>query len=234
MDLLDDQHIWEMSGSFEFYRDFHSVEQAKMFAKILIENRVPYRLEKSQTLLDAAIVGHGLVPPALIKVRSSDFKKVNEILRESVLRDPNYSDSHYLQQLDDKELIAVVRNPTEWTVEDVAIARKILDDRGIPIPREHIENINKQINEELRKGKKAGNGMLLLNLASIIFGAATTCPVLLIVGIAMGWYYWREKTVDNQGGKFYAFDKFTRSYGKWMIVLGLLVLVVGGVALLMM
>ncbi len=227
MDLLDDQHIREMSGSYEFYRDFHNVGLAEAFAQVLTENRIPFRLEKSQTLLDAAIVGHGLVPPALIKIRSSDFKKVNEILRQNVLKDPAYIEDHQLQQFDDKELIAVVRRPNEWTVEDVTVARKILNDRGIPIPKEHIENFNKEINEELHKGRKASLALIIAYLALILIGGLFLSPLFLMAGVGMGWYYWRDKTVDNQGVKFFTFETGTRFYGKMIFYLGWVALVAG-------
>ncbi len=226
-DLLDDQHIKEMSGSYEFYRDFHSLKQAEEFAAILDLNRIPYKLEKSQTLLDAAIVGHGLIPPALIKIRSYDFTRLNEILREKVLNDPHLVDGHYLQQLDDKELIDIVRNPIEWNVEDVAIARRILGDRGIPIPREHVEHFTKKINEELRKGKKANPLWLVFYLAFVLLGGFLINPFLLIGGIGMGWYYWQDKTIDNEGGKFYTFEKNSRLYGKAIFYFGWLSLLIG-------
>ncbi len=227
MDLLDDQHIKELSGSYEFYRDFHSMGHAEGFAQILVENRIPYRLEKSQTLLDAAIVGHGLVPPALIKIRSGDFKKVNEILRQEVLNDPAYVEDHHLQQMDDKELIAVVRHPNEWTVEDVTVARRILNNRGIPIPKQHIEDFNKKINEELHKGKKASLALLLFYLTCILIFGVLTNPLFLVAGVGMGWYYWQDKTIDNQGVKFFSFEMDTRFYGKVIFYFGWVLLVAG-------
>ncbi|HHM20984.1 MAG TPA: hypothetical protein ENJ20_03070 [Bacteroidetes bacterium] len=227
MNLSDDQHINEVSGSYEFYRDFHSVEQAGEFARMLEENRIPYKLEKSQTLLDAAIVGHGLVPPALIKIRSSDFKRLNELLRNKALGDRAFIENHYLQQLDDKELIAIVRRPNEWTVEDVAVARQILNDRGIPIPPEHVEDFNNKINAELRKGKRASLSGVLLYLVFVLLGGLFVNPFFLIAGIGMGWYHWQDKTVDNQGNRFFTFEKKTRYYGRLVFYIGWVSLLLG-------
>lgn len=214
---------------YEFYRDFHTIEYAERFALLLQEHNVPYRLEKGKTLLDAAIVGHGLVPPALIKIPSEQFKVVNEILRQSVLDDPAFVENHYLQQMDDKELITMVRNPTDWTVEDIAVARRILNDRGIPIPKEHIEAINLRINQELHKGKKAEPTTLLIYSMLILVGGLFLSPFLLLAGVMMGWYYWNDKTVDNQGYKYYTFERSTRNMGKAIFVLGWFALIVGAV-----
>ena len=222
---MDDQHIREMAGSFEFYRGFHSMAYAEEFAQFLQSKNIPCRLEKSRPLLDAAIVGHGLVPPALVKIRSRDFKKVNQILTESALKDPAYVEGHYLQQLDDRELIGIVRKPNDWTVEDAAVARQILNDRGIPIPREHVENFNKKRNEELHRGKKANTGLMFFYFLCFAMAGLLFNPVFLAGGIILGWYYWKDKGVDNQGQRFYTFAKQTRFYGNIIFYLGWLSLV---------
>lgn len=227
-EILDDERIWKQSGSFEFYRDFHSVEQAESFVELLKKNRIDYKLEKSQTLLDAAIVGHGLVPPALVKIRTADFTKVNAILEKEALENPHFLSSHYLRQMDDRELIDMIRNPDEWNVEDIAVARKILSERGIPIPKEHIEEFNKKKNAERRAGKKAEPKWMFLSFLLVVAGGAFVSPLFLLGGIGMGWYYWQDKTVDNQGTKFYTFEKTTRVYGKLIFYLGWLSLLIGG------
>ena len=227
MDLIDDQHIREMSGSYEFYRDFHSIEQAEAFAEILNSRQIPYRIEKSKTLLDAAIVGHGLLPPALIKIRRMDFSKTNELLRETALKNPDYIEQHYLQEMDDKELIAIVRQPVDWNVEDVAVARKILNDRGIPIPKKHVEDFTKKINAELRKGKKGHVGWMVFYFLLALAGGFFIYPLFLLGGLGMGWFYWQDKTVDNQGGQFYTFEKNTRFYGQVIFYFGWLSILAG-------
>lgn len=219
------------NNDFEFYRDFHSVEQAEAFAETLKNNGIPFRLEKSKTLLDAAIVGHGLVPPALVKIRTADFPKVNRILEKQALENPHFLESHYLRQMDDHELIDMIRNPDEWNVEDIAVARRILSERGISIPKAHVEEFNQKKNALLRAGKKAEPKWMFLSLLLVLAGGVFVSPLFLIGGIGMGWYYWMDKTVDNQGGKFFTFEKTTRLYGRVIFYLGWLSLLVGGVML---
>lgn len=218
-----------MSGSFEFYRDFHSVGQAEAFAEMLNGCQIPYRIEKSKTLLDAAIVGHGLIPPALIKIRRMDFAKVNELLRKNALENSEFVERHYLHEMDDKELIAIVRQPVDWNVEDVAVARKILNDRGIPIPKEHVEDFTKKINAELAKGKKENRWSMLVYLLIAIGSGIMFNPFFILGGVAVGWYYWHDKTVDNQGGKFYTFEKNTRFYGQLIFYFSLLSILAGAI-----
>ena len=220
------------NNTYEFYRDFHSIEKAEEFTKLLEENGIPFKLEKSKTLLDTAIVGHGLVPPALVKVRSVDFPKVNAVLEKAALENPHFLSSHYLRQMDDHELIDMIRNPNEWNVEDIAVARRILTERGIPIPKAHVEEFNKKKNEALRAGKKAEPKWMILSFALVVAGGLFVSPLFLLCGVGMGWYYWRDKTVDNQGVKFFTFEKTTRLYGKVIFYLGWLSLLIGGAMIL--
>ena len=168
------------------------------------------------------------MPPALVKVRPTDFPKVNEILEKQALENPHFLESHYLRQMDDRELIDMIRNPDEWNVEDIALAHRILSERGIPIPKEHIEEFTKKKNEELRAGKKAEPKWMIASFLLVIAGGVFVSPLFLIAGIGMGWYYWRDKTIDNQGHKFFTFEKTTRLYGKVIFYLGWLSLLIGG------
>ena len=70
------------SSKFEFYRDFMSIDEANVFADFLTDNRIEYSLEGSETIIDTAIVGNGLLPKAIIKIAPEDFKVVNAIIKE--------------------------------------------------------------------------------------------------------------------------------------------------------
>ena len=47
-----------------------------------------------------------------------------------------------------------------------------------------------------------------------------------MIGLAMGWYYWRDQTVDSAGEKFYTFDGSTRSFGQVIFFTGIALLCV--------
>jgi hypothetical protein len=227
MDILDSDFSTAPNGAFEFYRDFINAGQVEDFIKMLDENRIPYRLEKSEMLLTGAITGHGLLPFAVLKLRPEDFKKVNVILEKQVLANPQFIDTHYLQQFDARELLDVVKKPDEWTPEDVVVARKILERRGIPIPAGEAERFKEKRHKKLRAGKQGNTFWMVVYLACVLVGGVLWSPLFLMAGIGMGWYYWQDKTIDTEGLKFFTFEPNTRLAGQVIFYLGWVCLAVG-------
>ncbi|MBI1227260.1 MAG: hypothetical protein GC192_18655 [Bacteroidetes bacterium] len=207
-------------GDFEFYRDFFNGEQAEAFVEILKENKVVYKLEKSQTLLDASITGHGLMPFAVLKLRATDFSRVNQLLEENARNDHHFIANHYFHDYKATELLDVVQKPDEWTPEDVAVARHLLDKQGVTIPQEQVENFRQQRIETLREGKKASQTWVVTYVLFVLVGAFLLSPFFVIGGIGMGWYYWQDKTVDTEGNKYFTFDEPSRNTGQVIFYLG--------------
>ncbi|MCF8243908.1 MAG: hypothetical protein K9J37_01455 [Saprospiraceae bacterium] len=222
-DILDQGLFDETSqptGDFEFYRDFFNGEQAEAFVELLKENSIPYKLEKSRLLLDAAITGHGLMPFAVLKLRALDFSKVNQLLEEYARNDHHFIDNHYFHDYKASELLDVVQKPDEWTPEDVAVARHFLDKQGVAIPQAQVENFKQQRYETLRAGKKASQSWVVTYLLFVVFGAFLLSPFFIIGGIGMGWYYWQDKTIDSDGNKYFSFDEASRNTGQVIFYLG--------------
>ncbi len=208
------------TGDFEFYRDFFNGEQAEAFVDLLKENKVVYKLEKSQTLLDASITGHGLMPFAILKLRASDFGRVNQLLAENARNDHHFIANHYFQEYKAAELLDVLQKPDEWTPEDVAVARHLLDKQGVSIPQEQVENFKLQRIETLKAGKSASQTWLIIYVLFVIVGAFLLSPFFLIGGVGMGWYYWQDKTIDTNGNKYFTFDDTSRMTGQVIFYLG--------------
>ena len=216
--LFDDNR--QPTGDFEFYRDFFNGEQAGAFVELLTANKVPFKLEKSRTLLEGTITGYGLVPHSVLKLRASDFSKVNRILEESALANPAFLANHYFQDYKASELLEVVQKPDEWTPEDVAIARYLLDKQGVVIPEQQLAAFKRQRNETLKAGKKATPGWVSIYVLFIVVGAFLLSPFLLVGGVGMGWYYWQDKTINADGDQFFTFEQASRNMGMLIFYLG--------------
>ena len=44
-----------------------------------------------------------------------------------------------------------------------------------------------------------------------------------VICIGMAFYYWKDVTIDPNGGKFYTFDLKTRNRGKAILILAVIV-----------
>ncbi len=213
------------STKLEFYRDFINIDEAKDFAKILEENRIVYSLEGTETVIDSAIVGNGILPKAIIKIAPADFKIINAVLKENIDALPaEIINSHYLNQLDNEELEEIFHNQEGWTIEDVYTAKKILSNRGIKIKKDVIEGLRNESLGETRKGKTASWLWISLYSLGIIFGLFVNFFVV-IAGLGMAYYYGFGKSTDVDGNGYYVYDEGTRQIGKMMFFGGLIFVV---------
>ncbi len=226
-EILDDHLLEpkpEPTGDYEFFRDFFNAEQAAVFAMLLDEKGIPYKLEKNRTLLEGTITGYGLVPHSVVKLRTADFGKVNRMLTESASKDINFIENHYFQAYKAAELLEVVQKPDEWTPEDVAVARYLLDKHGVAIPEEQVEAYRLERTAAMKAGKLVNPALVVLYLIFILAGAYLLSVFILLVGIGLGLFYWQDNTIDNEGNKFFTFEESTRN-------LGLLVLIISGLCM---
>lgn len=214
------------ASGFQTYRSFHSTEEAKIFAELLVEHEIPYSAETSDTLIDKAIVGTGLIPKVVIKIAAKDFKKVNALLDEqlSAMNEAEI-EGHYLNQLEDKELAEILRRPDEWSVEDVRVAQVILKQRDIHFTDEEIKSLRKERLAVIREGKKGSIGWMVFYFIAIISGLFVS-PIFTVAGIGMGYYYSYSKSVDPDGYKYFNFEPQTRKYGEWILYGGIGLLII--------
>ncbi|MEO1517176.1 MAG: hypothetical protein AAFV95_19280 [Bacteroidota bacterium] len=223
---IDGELVNEQDNTYEFYRNFMNVEEAENFAQLLDKHDISYRMESTGTVIDSAIVGRGLVPKAILKVLRGDFKKVNQLLAQQV-QDVTYEEigDHYLTQLDTEELKDIFNKQDEWSAEDVAIARIILNKRGVSISPDESERLRKERFEEIRKGKEASNSWVILYSLGIIFGLFTSW-IFVVAGVGMGYYYAYGKSTDPDGNRYFVFRERTRLIGTVMLYGGITLLLI--------
>lgn len=238
MNKILDSEMFEKTNlekkDFKFYKSFHNVEEAKEFAKILDKNNILYLAESTETILDESIVGTGMLPKVVIKILPKDFKKVNGFIAYQIA-ELDYADveDHYLNQLDNDELLEIFAKPDEWSIEDANVAKLIIRQRGVEISKEEISGLRAQRLAEIRAGKSEHKFIMLLYFIGICVGLFFS-PLFVIAGLGMGYYYGFSKNVDLDGEKYFTFDAATRGLGKLMLLAGGVILIVQVLILLKM
>lgn len=211
------------AAHYEFYRDFFLLEQAEEVTHLLEKSGIPYKLEKSEVLIDEAIVGNSLTPKIVLRLQPIHFQRANEVIKENIKLTPEILEAHYLNQLDARELLEIIEKPDEWSVEDVVVARAILAQRGIPIDEASIHQMQRERLQLLRAGKDVSLAQLLL-FYLVIFGVSILFSgYFMLAGLALSWYYWKDMTVDTTGTKFYTYKSSVRQIGKILFWLWLFV-----------
>lgn len=209
------------SESFEFFRNFLNAAEAKAFGDMLESNDIPFLLESSGTVIDAALVGDGLVPKAVIKIKASDFKKVNNIIAAE-LEQVTYDDlgDHYLTQFDTQELLDIFQQPEEWTAEDIAIAKIILQQRGEELSDAEINTLREDRFTAIRAGTKGSYFWIAMYSLWIATGLFYSL-ILLLAGFGMAYYYAFGKSTDPDGNRYFLYEEKTRQIGIAMLAGGI-------------
>lgn len=224
---LDEHLLGNFSeDDFKLYKRFFRQEDALSYAELLKENDIPYRLGGSDVLITEAIVGTPSYPKITLKVLSSDFKQVNQLIEEEILKSGVDLEEHYLNEYTDHQLLDILKKPDESSIEDIIITKQLLKSRGIPIDESALENMKMDRLVELQKGKSVNNSVIIGYLVAIIAGAFLFSPLILIAAIGMGLYYWKDTSVDIDGNTYSTFDPPTQNFGKFLLIFTIVVILV--------
>jgi hypothetical protein len=208
------------NSKFEYYRSFENEENAKEFTDFLTENEVGFLLDSPEVLIDKSIVGTGFLPKITLKIKSQDFKKVNDLIAAQIEDTDIAAEGDYLNDLNNEELTDILKNPDEWSIEDGIVAKKILVERGITYSDTEISTFKNDKLQQIRAGKKASPLTLILYFLCILVGFYVGI-FFTLAGIGMGYYYGYGTSTDINGEKYFAYDKETQRYGKIILYVGL-------------
>ena len=174
-------------------------------------------------------VGDGLVPKVVLKIPVDDFKRVRDLITEQIRNlSAEELESHYLSELDNDELREIIIKQEEWTVENIEVAKVLLEQRGVQIASKELQEIERQRDLELEQGKKGDRISMLLYGLGIVFGvilfirASDAGIFLVFAGIGMAVYYAYGKDTDLNGNRRFIYDASTRMLGKVMLFGGIL------------
>lgn len=206
--------VGQPAGRYEFYLDFINEEQALSFAQLLQANKIPFKLDKPRAMLNGTITGYGLIPHAVIKLRTEDFSVANQLRAAEALKDQEFIRNHYFQEYKATELLEVVQTPDEWTPEELALARYLLEKQGIEIPESQVQSYKEQRAEVLQVGKPAPIHWVITYTFFLLAGTLLLSPFFLVGGVGLCWYYWKDKTLDGDGRRYFTYNSETRRWGK--------------------
>ncbi|MEM7572911.1 MAG: hypothetical protein AAF433_08420 [Bacteroidota bacterium] len=208
-------------NAIEFYRDFFDLETAKAFGQLLSDKGVYFSMEYPQTIIDSNFVGKPILPVAIIKIRTEDFEKVNQLLFEEVdkLTEEDLK-AHILDNYETKDLQAVVAGQEEWNIEEVYIAQKILELRGAKREDVSLAELQKRSIKNVKAGKEASWLSVLAYALFVTIGHYLNI-VLPVAGLGMGYYLAYGKKADLTGKKHFLYKPASRDKGKIILYGGL-------------
>jgi len=200
-----------MESEWITYQKFDDIELARETALVLDIHGLEYEIKD-------------IFPSYALNIRPEDMEKVRKVLRD----DESYADNdndeadgtgedYYLFAFKNDELLEVMANANEWSETDVLLARKILDDRGVPINQVQLQNIHEQREVELHRPAKPQVFLIICGYVMALLGGC--------VGIGIGWQLKNGQKTLPDGETIYMYSDSDRKHGRRIFFLGVAVIV---------
>jgi len=222
-----------MEPEFITYQKFNDPALADELAGQLEQHGIAYQIEEqSLTFNITFVLNDPLQKEYAVKIKSADFEKVNQLLKDDENKNIEDVDKdYYLFSFTDDELIDVVTKADEWSAFDVVLARKLLTERGKDISEAAISVINEQRLEELKKPESSQLSWIIVGYLialgdiTIAFGVIIWPFFVCAIGLFIGWHLASYKKTLPDGERVFGYNQTDRMHGKRIFYLGITVFV---------
>ena len=237
-----------MQQPFLTYKKNNDLGLIKSFAEILEQHDIPFKIEDNTPDFDASFSFDALIQEYRLKIRAEDFERADEVLKD-LAKDQIYDvpEDYYLYDFREEELMDILVKPDEWGQLDYILAQKLLNDKGIDVDDQFVENLRRKRLEELAKPEVVSKSRIitgyifafLTGILSIYMGLGwlsedgllfpqeiIIITVLGFTGIMMGLgMAYHKKTLPN-GGRVFVYTSESRQQGRQILMLSIVFLLV--------
>jgi hypothetical protein len=199
------------------YMKFLKREDVDPFENILIENQIKFNIIETKKPVAKTTISD-TITEYWLRISESDFEKVDKLVENDMLAEKIAQD-HYLNDFSNEELIEIIEHFDEWNKADLIKARIILKERGKNISDEEIQLMKEQRIVELGKPETAKRGWIIAGYLFAFLGGF----IAIVIGVSISN---SKKNLPN-GKKVYCFDEKSRRHAKYILLLGILIIIVG-------
>jgi hypothetical protein len=206
-------------SEFTTYQNFFDTGEAEPVLAVLKEKDIPFKFSKVKQRIDTVITGTRSDDLYQLRIPSDRFEEVNRLLESVTQVDLNEIDKdYYLFSFSDDELKDILLKADEWSPRDYVLARKLLQQKGIPVSDNDLALYKKQRLEELAKPEELKMGWRLLMYAFTFTGG--------LIGIFMGLAAWQSKKTLPDGSKVYTYNKKSRQLALFIMIVSAVIFAV--------
>lgn len=203
-------------SAFQQYQSFISADAAQPLIDLLFRHQVVFETGYDKPAFDPKMAFNDSETRFVVRLRPADFEaarrledQANEALTAEAAPD------HYLFGFTDEELFEVVMKRDEWNSFDVALAGRILRDRGRDVTPDTIRLLRQYRAAELTQPEASQKSTIIAGYILALIGG--------IIGIIIGLnlLYAKKKLLDGSQGP--AYSEADRAHGFRIILLGFVV-----------
>jgi len=200
-------------SEFQSYQRFPNVEVAQPLLQLLHQHDIPYKTLLDQPRIDPSFAFNPTNSYFVVQVRSADVEAVRALERaaDEELTATAPAD-HYLFRFTEEELLDVLLKPDEWNSFDVALARRILHQRGQQVSPALLERLRQQRLHDLAQPEPSQKAWVLFGYAVALLGG--------LVAMFIGWHLYRHTRQLPDGRTVPAFSPADQAHGLRILILG--------------
>lgn len=196
------------------YRDVFEPSELAEFTQLLNSRGIEFITEDFDDSLGSIYGNSPMGKGTTIKIRETDFPKVNALLNAEAANLLDTVDKDYhLFGFSDEELLEIVAKPDEWSAFDYQVAKSILTSRGVALGEEKLDQLKNERLEELAKPEKVESFLIITGYVLSLLGG--------FLGFFIGWHLARAKKVLPNGQRIFIYNIGDRKHGYRILFLGL-------------
>ncbi len=210
-----------MSAVVELAR-FHHAEPLRACTKVLDEAGILYRLSNDSLTSNVSMMRVAYNATCIVTVREEDLGAAQQALLSEARSElaSGVPADHYFMSSSNEDLHDVLNEPLEWSPYDLAVAEKLLQDRGVALPPVLATPVVSPFvpdvpSDKPLPGKRRASLMHIL--IGFVFGGA-------LIGMAIGFsFICCTESSPIPGRKQFVYDEETRRMGVYMIAFSFVV-----------
>lgn len=198
------------------FRTYTSLAEAETLQQTLKQHEIDCLIIDNSLAAGAAIGGQ-LPKEYEVKLKPENFEAANAILEQRAAEDMDeLPEGYYLSEFTNDELIDVLAHRYEWSEFDYLHARRLLEERGVDINEQQLQEITVNRLRELTKPEKIHPGWIALGYVFALLGG--------VVGILTGFgIVYSTKTLPT-GIVVPTYSPNDRKHGRYILILSVIVL----------
>lgn len=187
-------------------------DEAEFYKQLFIANGLQATVERPKDYFDVALGSNNADLYYNIHLPQAEFVKADEIIFEEVKKTGIPTD-YPLTSFSDDELMEVINEPDKWSKQDIAVARIILENKGITVT---YKTVTIKAEERYQELKKVHIKLPVLLILYIL------CIVGYVYSIVIGPLLYFFKHTDFNGKKQFYFSNETRQQGILLFIINIL------------
>ena len=200
---------------FQTYQRFPNVEVAQPLLELLHAHAIEYDTRLDQLPIDPSFAFNETSRYFLVRLRPADFERAQALERAAAeAQTATVPADYYLLTFRDDELFDILLRPDEWNSYDVALAQRLLRERGQPVSAAQLEALRRQRLHDLAQPEPSQRAWILAG-----YGLA---PLGGIWSIFIGWHLYSHYRQLPTGERVPAFQAPDRAHGFRILVLGVI------------